>query len=140
MPVKEHPSLLRSHIDEISNLRFYPFRSHTVSLVKVRRFGDRLIVGVTATGKIYTNGVSRAGYFMYTDNRMVELLEACITLGVIPKKLVDEHIAKQKADRLASDRHFSAARLLAEARTVGLKLTAPQLKAIEACRLIGKDF
>lgn len=107
-----------------------------ITVARVVRHED-VTVFLDDKGRIYSTGIKNG--FAYTpghgnSRNHVATYQCLVKLGVISKADADEHerIANEISDRRS--RKYAAEALVKNAEEVGLKLTAAQVKKIEAAK------
>lgn len=124
-------SLIASKVQSVSALRFQPMPTgKKVDAVKACRIG-RTHVFVDTKGNIYSTQVQNKAYYTLGTG-LDDTLKACGVLGLISKQAADQHIADVETEKAKSRKRWAAVEMLANATTLGLRLTAAQKKAIEA--------
>lgn len=116
------------------DIRIEPIPARPIKVARVVRT-DNVTVFLDDKGRIYSTGIRNG--FAYTpgwgdSSNHVATFQCLVKLGVISKADADEHerIAKEISDRRF--RKYAAEALVKNAKEVGLKLTAAQIKKIEA--------
>jgi hypothetical protein len=126
-------SSIQSTVDDVEALRFHPMPSRKkVAMVAGVRV-ERTHVFVDAAGRVYSTQVRDACYYTLGCN-LDNTLEGCRILGLLTKQAVAKHMAETAAIRTKRDRRYAAESIAEAAKTLGIKLTQAQSKAVEAAK------
>lgn len=127
-------STIISQVSSIYALRFEPLPSHPLKNARFIRV-DRTVLVQSSTGQLYTDAVhSGMAYSNAHDGRFESLLKACIKLGVLTPAAVKEHTAACAERAKRRDDAYAAAKVLAGAKELGIKLTKAQQQRIQAAK------
>lgn len=123
-----------SKVDDISKLCIYAIPTRPVSVVTAARHdASGTVVLLDDKGKVYSSQVRR-GTFWTNTNRMRGTIELLIRMGLLTAKAVKQHEDAEVMASILADRKDAADGLLQDARTLGLRLTNAQIKAIDKAR------
>jgi len=124
-------SSLSSPVAAVEKLRFNALPTkRKVAMAAAVRVG-RATVFVDAKGNVYSTQV-KAHCFYTLGSGLGDTLTGCRILGLLSKEAVQKHEAVCKAEREKRDRKYAAQSFAENAKALGLKLTAAQMKAIKA--------
>lgn len=125
--------IARITIENLVDVRVLPIPTKPVVVVKAVR-EDKLTVLLDAKGNIYASGI-RFGFFYGSKPPGISierLIVALGKLGVLSPKATQQWADEQALRRAQEDRLFAAERLLDASKDLGLRLTAAQLRAVQA--------
>ncbi len=126
-------SSIQSTVDDVEALRFHPMPSRKkVTMVAGVRV-ERTHVFVDKAGRVYSTQVRDACYYTLGSN-LDNTLEGCRILGLLTKQAVAKHISDTAAIQTKRDRRYAAESIAEAAKTLGIKLTQAQSKAVEAAK------
>lgn len=122
---------IASRHPEIDRIEINPWPSKPTTKVAIMRV-ESTVVGVGAGGAVYCNQFNRKACYGFPWRGSEDLLIALVKLGKLPAKIYDEHCQRQ--DKLLSerDRKYAAERVVEASKELGLKLTKPQWRKIDA--------
>lgn len=124
---------IQSRIDEIEKLRILPIPSTPIDIVQAART-DTTVVLIDKIGRIYSTQAN-GSTFWTTTNRLARTVDCLIKLKALSPQAVEQHKAAIAADEAERERRWSSARVLKDAATAGVKLTAAQARKLAAqCR------
>lgn len=124
---------LISNVPKIRDLRFYPIPNRPLKVQKAIRI-DNVTIILGQDDRLYVEG-QLAGRYCFTHGNWPWLdgtMRALLKLGVLIQEEVDEHLEWNRLYSEFRDRRNAAERLLDNAETAGIKLTAYQRRKIEA--------
>jgi len=124
-----------SKIDALKKLRFEPFSAKVVDVVKMIQV-ESTIVALGANGTIYSTAVKeRLWYWCHGDTgALSHTLDGCIKLGVLTALAVKEHKDSVTAWNKKRTEKYQAEYVLENAEKLKIKLTAAQLKKLNALK------
>jgi len=123
-------SYLYSKIDSIHKLTFEPLRARVVKVIKACNInGTTVILG--ANGVIYCSGIKNRLAYSFTPRSLENALQACIKMGLLSDKAVQQHLDEEKERWGKSKRGYAAKEIVDAAKCLGIKLTKSQQAKID---------
>ena len=124
-------SRISSPVSEVEALQFHtlPPRKKIQMVAAVRV--DRTTVFLSASGNVYSTQVKANCYYSVASG-LEDTLTGCKLLGLLSKEAVAKHGTAMQKARDRRDRKYAATYLVENAKELGVKLTAAQMKAVAA--------
>lgn len=126
-------SRIQSPVKDVNDLWFHKLpSSRKVPMAAAARVGNTHVF-VDAQGKIYSTQV-RDNCSYVLGSGLDDTLAGCRLLGLLSKDAVEAHTTAAKLRNVKRERFYAAANLADAAKTLGLKLTSAQEKALAVAR------
>lgn len=122
-------SRISSPVSEVEALRFdaLPSRKKVDMVAAVRV--DRATVFLDARGNVYSTQVKQRCYYSIGAG-LEDTLTGCRLLGLLSKEAVTKHNEAMTLERIKRDRRYAAESVARDVKTLGIKLTAAQARAL----------
>jgi len=126
-------SRIQSPVEEVEKLLFYPLPSRKKIDVSAVVRVNRTHVFLSTSGKLYSTQVRDKCYYTLTGG-LEDTLDGCRILGLLSKEAVAKHNAEVSLMLSKRERKWSADSIVTNMKTLGLRMTKAQLRAIETAR------